>query len=103
MIQKKKMKNSILILALALTLVSCNSRSGQRKELKEAQMSAEKTLKQEKWAVEHNIIIRFDGTDREIPKDGELLVIKASLEDTIIVGPASDDDCRRILENHGKG
>jgi hypothetical protein len=28
----------------------------------------------------------------EIPKDGDLLRVKASLEDTVVVEPATDDD-----------
>lgn len=51
----------------------------------------------------HNIKIKFNGKDRDIPKDGELLLIKRSLEDTVIVEPATLDDCRRILEENGRG
>jgi len=51
----------------------------------------------------HNIVLRFEGTDNELPKDGQLLLVKRSLEDTLVVGPATDDDCRRVLEEHGQG
>jgi len=51
----------------------------------------------------HNVVLRFNGTDSEIPKDGDLLRVKASLEDTVVVEPATDDDCRRVLESHGQG
>jgi hypothetical protein len=51
----------------------------------------------------HNIVFKFSGRDSQIPKDGELLIIQESREDTVIIGPATDDDCRRILENHGQG
>jgi hypothetical protein len=84
------MKNSIVIIGLALLVMSCNSRSGRRPIKKHVNK-------------EHNVYVRFAGKDSEIPKDGELMVVKASLEDTVIVGPATDDDCRRVLENHGKG
>lgn len=51
----------------------------------------------------HNIYVKFNGKDRDIPKDGQLLLIKQSLEDTVVVEPATLDDCRRILEEHGQG
>lgn len=51
----------------------------------------------------HNIKIKFNGKDRDIPKDGELLLIKQTVEDTVIVEPATLDDCRRILEENGRG
>ena len=51
----------------------------------------------------HNIVLRFEGTDSELPRDGQLLIVKRSLEDTLVVGPATDDDCRRVLEEHGQG
>ena len=52
---------------------------------------------------QQNVTIIFNGKAREIPGDGQLLIISKSLEDTIIVEPATDDDCMRILESHGKG
>jgi hypothetical protein len=51
----------------------------------------------------HDVVLRCDCTDSELPADGQLLIVKRSLEDTLVVGPATDDDCRRVLEEHGKG
>lgn len=80
------MKNVVVILGIALLAVGC-SESGKRipKDTK------------------HNIVIKFNGRDSQIPKDGELLIIQSTQEDTIIVQPATLDDCRRILEEHGQG
>jgi hypothetical protein len=53
---------------------------------------------------EHNgVTIMFNGKDRDIPVDGQLLLVKKTIGDTIIVEPASLDDCRRILEENGQG
>jgi len=87
------MKKAILIAALAVLLIGCNKRSH----------SGNFVQKTKSVDTEHNVVIRFNGLDKNIPEDGELMVVKCTLVDTIIVEPATDDDCRRILESHGKG
>jgi hypothetical protein len=83
------MKNSILIVALALLMVGCNSRSGHRRS--------------KPVDTKRNVYVRFNGEDKDIPADGQLMVVKCSLEDTVVVEPATLDDCRRVLEENGKG
>jgi len=95
------MKNSILILVIALALVGCESKSGRLAKIKAKRAAIEKSF--DSIDSKHNVFIRFNGTDKQIPKDGELLIIKCSLEDTIIVEPASIDDARAYLENNGRG
>lgn len=94
LVKKKKMSKNIfaiLLLFLWATIAIAWLIPGNRP----------KTIKSKDTS--HNIIIKFNGNDKNIPKDGQLLLIKCSLEDTLIVEPASLDDCRRILEENGEG
>jgi len=88
------MKNKVLLVALALSLVACNSRSGKLAEIREVQNKAVEKYIAEREGKKHNIVLRFVGKDKDIPKDGQLMVVKCSLEDTVIVAPATLDDAR---------
>jgi hypothetical protein len=51
----------------------------------------------------HNIIVKFNGEDKNIPLDGELLIIRRTVEDTVYVGIATENDAINFLEENGKG
>ena len=93
------------VVLLALSMISCNSRSGKLAEIKKIQDSAVAKYKAEAGinGKGHNITIRFIGKDQQIPKDGQLMVVKCTLEDTVLVDVATLDDSRRVLEENGKG
>lgn len=94
LVKKKKMNRNIFIgLVLILVGIAGMFTLIPGKKFKESDIIDTK----------HNIHVRFNGRDNDIPKDGQLLIIKCSLEDTIVVEPASLDDCRRILEENGRG
>jgi len=96
-------KKLILIAIIALGVISCQSRSGKLREIKDAQELSKFRNASKNKLKDHNVVVRFVGTDDQMPKDGQLLVIRVSLEDTVIVAPANLDDCRRVLEENGKG
>ena len=48
----------------------------------------------------YNIKISFMGKDSEIPKDGELLIIDHSGEDTIFVREAEETDIKKYIRRH---
>jgi len=48
----------------------------------------------------HNIKVKFMGEDKDIPADGELLIIDHSGEDTIFVRPAEETDIKKYIRRH---
>jgi len=58
---------------------------------------------EESKSTKRKVILEMETPNGMMPNEGQLLIIKRCGEDTVIVQPASDDDARAFLENHGKG
>ena len=79
------MKKIILLAALGILLIGCNKR-------------------EEITHIKNPIYVDENENEDCIDfKVGTLLIVKRVNGDSIVVDEATDDDCRCMLENHGKG